>query len=144
MVMEKGSEIVTINDRVKEVRKAVGLTQEKFGGRIGLKRNSVSQVESGINAVTEQTINNICKTFDVNEAWLRTGEGPMLLEPTRAEALERWVGTVLKSEPDSFQRKVAEMMAVLTPEDWEYFADLAERMKKARTDSGPASVEEIE
>ena len=129
-----------MEERIKELRKSLGLTQAKFGELIGVRGNTVTGYETGLRSPSSAVINNICKTFDVNEEWLRTGKGPMLLEPTRDEALQRWVGTVLKSEPDSFQRKVAEMMTVLTPEDWEYFADLAERMKKARTESGLSSV----
>ena len=136
----KGGE--PVKNRIKEVRLHLNMTQQDFAEKIGMKRNSIAQIELGARNPSGAVINNICKTFDVNEEWLRTGTGPMLLEPTRDEALQRWVGTVLKSEPDSFQRKVAEMMAVLTPEDWEYFADLAERMKKARTESGLSSVKD--
>lgn len=66
-----------MNERVKKLRKTLGLSGEKFGERLGLKRNSISQIETGKNAPTEQTILSICREFNVNEEWLRTGEGDM-------------------------------------------------------------------
>ncbi len=62
-------------ERVKAVRKSLGLTLEKFGDKIGLKKNSVSQIENGRNDLTEANTKAICREFNVNEVWLRTGEG---------------------------------------------------------------------
>lgn len=62
-------------ERVKAVRKSLGLTLEKFGDKIGLKKNSVSQIENGRNDLTEANAKAICREFNVNEVWLRTGEG---------------------------------------------------------------------
>lgn len=63
------------NDRVKEIRSTLGLTLEKFGARIGITRSAVSNIEKGNRNLTEQTIKSICREFNVNEVWLRTGEG---------------------------------------------------------------------
>lgn len=67
-----------IGDRVKELRKVLGMTQEKFADRIGLKRNSVAQIELG-RETSDQTIFAICREFRVNEEWLRTGAGEMFV-----------------------------------------------------------------
>lgn len=69
-----------INERIKAVRKDQILTLERFGEYIGLKKNSLSQIENGKNAVSEQVILLICKVFNVDEAWLRTGTGHMYKE----------------------------------------------------------------
>lgn len=66
-----------MNERIKELRKELGLTLEKFGERIGMKKNSLSQIENGKNNVTEQLFKSICREFNVDENWLRTGEGSM-------------------------------------------------------------------
>lgn len=75
-----------IGDRVKELRKAMGMTQEKFADRIGLKRNSVAQIELG-RETSDQTIFAICREFRVNEEWLRTGAGEMFV-PTPASIVD--------------------------------------------------------
>ncbi len=70
-----------MKDRIRELRKSLGLTLEGFGAKVGMKKNSLSQIENGKNNITEQTILSICNANwngkKVNETWLRTGEGEM-------------------------------------------------------------------
>lgn len=76
-----------MKDRIKEIRKTLGLSGEKFGQNIGLKRSSISQLETGTNKPTDQVIKSICLAYNVNEDWLRTGEGDMFIE-TKESFLE--------------------------------------------------------
>ncbi|MBZ2387304.1 helix-turn-helix domain-containing protein [Anaerococcus murdochii] len=69
-----------MKDRIKKIRKALGLSGEKFGENIGLKRSSISQLETGTNNPTDQVIKSICLAYNVNEDWLRTGNGEMFIE----------------------------------------------------------------
>ena len=57
---------MTQNERIKEVRKSLGLTLEKFGERIGLKKSAVSLIENGKNAVTDANVKAICREFGVD------------------------------------------------------------------------------
>ena len=66
---------MTINERIKELRKSHGLTQEEFGKRIGLKKSAASWIEQDGNTIIDQNIRLICNAFHINEEWLRTGEG---------------------------------------------------------------------
>lgn len=75
-----------IGERIKQLRKALGMTQEKFADRIGLKRNSVALIELGRDT-SDQTIFAICREFRVSEAWLRTGAGEMFI-PTPASVVD--------------------------------------------------------
>lgn len=65
--------------RIFELRKTLHLTQSRFAARLGVKDNSISRLESGINNVTEQMIIAICREFGVNEEWLRFGNGEMFV-----------------------------------------------------------------
>lgn len=105
------------NERVKEVRKALRLTQEKFGERIGVKKNTISQIESGINGVTDQLRLAVCREFNVNEDWLRTGEGSMFVEPDEDEEISRFMGDILSGQPD-FRRRLISVLARMTPDEW--------------------------
>lgn len=78
---------MTIGERIKKVRRSLDLTQQEFCGRIGLKRNSISLIESGSRNTSDQTIYSICREFSVNEEWLRTGEGEMFA-PKASNALD--------------------------------------------------------
>ena len=63
-----------MNERIKEVRKSLGLTQQEFADRIGVKRNTVATYEGGRNIPIDSVVSLICKEFNVNEEWLRTGD----------------------------------------------------------------------
>lgn len=71
---------MTQNERVKEVRKTLGLTLEKFGDRLGIKKAAVSKIEKGENSLTDANIKAICREFSVDYMWLTTGDGEMFVE----------------------------------------------------------------
>lgn len=78
-----------MNERLKELRKYLGLSGEKFGEKIGLKKVVISQMENGKSGITDRTITSICKEFNVNEKWLREGEGDMFEPISEKEIRER-------------------------------------------------------
>ena len=69
-----------MNNRIRELRKALDLSQKEFAEKIGLKQNTISYMEKNGFTITEQNIKVICSQFNVNENWLRTGSGKMFLE----------------------------------------------------------------
>lgn len=64
-----------MNERIKSLRKALGLTQQEFADKLNIKRGAVANYEIGRNKPIDAVISLICKAFNVNENWLRTGEG---------------------------------------------------------------------
>lgn len=90
---------MTQGERIREVRKALGLTLEKFGEKIGMKKNSVSQIENGKNSVTEQVIKSICREFNVDYIWLTTGDGEMFVD-TDDDFIER-IDRIMVGEDDA-------------------------------------------
>ena len=87
-----------MNERLKKLRKTLDLTQQKFADRLGVKRNTVGQWECGINAITDQVVFSICREFDVNEEWHRTGEGEMFEQMTEQQKLLKYTGMLLKDK----------------------------------------------
>ena len=67
----------TLNERIKKLRKVFDLTQQEFAEKIGTARNNIAGYETGKRSPSEAVVSLICKTFNVSEAWLRTGEGEM-------------------------------------------------------------------
>jgi HTH-type transcriptional regulator/antitoxin PezA len=108
-----------MNQRLKKLRKSLDLTQQKFADRIGVKRNTVGQWECGINPLTDQTISSICREFNVNENWLRTGKGEMFIKQTRDEQIASFVGSIQSSEDDSFKKRFISMLSSLDESEWE-------------------------
>lgn len=99
------------NTRIKKLRKALDLTQQEFADRIGMKQNSIALIESG-RKTSNQTILTICREFNVNEEWLRTGNGEMFLPPPR-DALDELIAEY--KLPREF-RAVVEKYLALTPD----------------------------
>lgn len=102
-----------MNERIKELRDALGITLEEFGSRLGVTRTAISRLERGNRGVTDQMAISICREFGVNERWLRTGEGEMF-EQTRESVLDR-----LSTEYDLSreQRSVIEAFLDLDPQE---------------------------
>ena len=71
---------MTQNERVKEVRKSLGLTLEKFGNKLGVQKSAISKIEKGENSLTDANLKAICREFGVDYIWLTTGEGEMFVE----------------------------------------------------------------
>lgn len=108
---------MTENERIKDLRKALGLTQERFGERVGLKKSAISQIESGVNGVTDQLRLAVFREFNVNEDWLSTGEGSMFVELDEDEEIARSLGDILSDQPD-FRRRLISVLSRMTPDEW--------------------------
>ena len=123
-----------IKDRIKKIRKKYGLTQEKFGERIGVKQNTVAQYEMGRNIPLDSVISLICKEFNVREEWLRTGADPMMQSSSTDEEIGKFVADALKDKPGGFKRRLALALSRLDEDGWavlEQFANmLAEEEQK--------------
>lgn len=116
---------MTQGERIREVRKALGLTLEKFGEKIGMKKNSVSQLENGKNSVTEQVVKAICHEYNVDYMWLTTGDGEMFID-TDDDFIER-IDRIMAGE-DEARKSLFKFMLELSDED---IAALDRLMKKA-------------
>lgn len=87
-----------LNERIRKLRKALDLTQQKFADRLYVKRNTVGQWEIGRNELTDAAILSICREFNVNEKWLRTGNGEMFEELTEQQKILKYTGLLLNDK----------------------------------------------
>lgn len=87
-----------MNNRIKSLRRELGLTQEKFAERLSMKRNTIANYEIGRNEPIDAVISLMCERFNVNENWLRTGEGEMFEELTEQQKLLKYTGLLLKDK----------------------------------------------
>lgn len=121
-------------DRIISLRESLGVNQEEFAKRIGVSRNFISLVETGKRNLSDRTISDICREFNVNETWLRTGEGEMFTQMSRTDEISAFVGSILKGEPD-FRQKFISVLARMTPDEWQLLEkkvlELSEEIKKA-------------
>ena len=114
-----------IGDRIKEVRKIKGLTQQRFADELGLKRNTVGGYEIGTVTPSDRTIADISQKFDINESWLRTGEGEMMRPVSRDEEISSFMGDVMRGESEDFRRRLVAVLAKLDASEWEILEKMA-------------------
>ena len=92
-----------IHDRIKMIRKEIGLTQSEFGSRLGISRDVFANLENNRLAkpeTKEPLLRLICKEFDVDENWLRTGEGSMMKyeDLSQQEKIMKYASSLLKGD----------------------------------------------
>ena len=118
-----------MNERMKELRKALGLTLEKFGERVGVSKTAINKIENGTNNVSDRMLLSVCKEFNVNDEWLRTGEGEMFNELPEDEELAEIVGRVLAGE-DEFRKSLYKQIGKADPMFIEMLKDFVEQIYK--------------
>lgn len=119
---------MTVNDRVREVRKSEGLTLEKFGAKLGVGKVAISLIENGKNSVTDQMFKSICREFNVNEEWLRNGIGPM--HPELDEDVEYGQICAELGIADNRAKQIIINYGKFSEEDKELFWSFIDRLRK--------------
>ena len=126
-----------MKDRIKALRKALSLNQTDFGSKIGVKQSAVAAYESGSRTPLDSVIVSICREFGVNERWLRTGEGEMLMHLSREEEIMRFAATVVRDPDSEFQRRFVSVLARLTPEQWQLMEQMARKLLQEQAKESP-------
>ena len=112
-----------MNDRIKELRKAMNLSQEKFGELLGITKSGVSDIESGRRKVTDQHVIMLVNN-GVNEEWLRTGKGSMFVPKSKDEEIAEIFADIQKSGEDSFRHRLVSALARLDDDGWNKLEEL--------------------
>lgn len=107
-----------MNERIKELRKTLGLTLEKFGDKLGVTKVAISNIEKGNRNLTEQMIKAICREYNVREEWLRSGDGEMFVQLSYDEEIISFIQSVQQEDNNSFKKKFLKMLASLDDADW--------------------------
>ena len=124
-----------MNKRLKEVRKALGLTQQEFADTIGSKRNTIAKYETETNVPSTAVISLICSKFNVNEEWLRTGKGEMFIELSKSEEIASFMGDVLTDDDGSaFKKQLISVLSKLNENEWKVLESIAEKMADEKKD----------
>lgn len=105
-----------MKERFKELRKDLGLTQQEFADRLGIKRGTIGNYELGRNEPVDSVISLVCDRFNVNEQWLRTGEGEMYAEVSQDDYLHRMIDEMLSDKSAEMKRRLVSAILRLTPE----------------------------
>lgn len=127
-----------MKDRIRAIRRAKKLNQTDFGNSVAVSLSAVQKWESGENTPSDAVISLICRIYNVDEVWLRTGEGEMFRPMTREEEIAAFFGDVLSDRAPEVQRRLVTIMAKLPVEAWGFVEDLCQRVADEWTKKGPA------
>lgn len=119
-----------MNERIQAIIEAKQIKKVEFARRLNLSQPFVSDLCSGKSQPSSRTISDICREFDVNEDWLRTGEGEMFVHISRSQEVAEFVGDILKGEADTFKRRFVAMLARLDESQWEVLEQMVDDIKK--------------
>lgn len=103
---------------MKEARKSLNLTLEKFGEHLGVRKTAISKIENGENNLTEQMLKSICREFNISEEWLRDGTGDMFVDLSRDLQLARFFGEVQIDE--GFKKRFVSALSTMTVDEWAF------------------------
>lgn len=118
----------TINERIAQCIDASGLTKTAFAAKINVSQQHVSRL-SRDGTPSERTIADICREFNVDEHWLRTGEGDMFVHLSRNEELADFFSDILTDE-NGFRTRLISALARLDTDQWKLLEQVADNLIK--------------
>ena len=118
---------MTLGERIKEVRKTVGLTQVEFGEKIGIKGNTVTSYETNVRVPQEVTLKAICDKFGMNYEWLKYCEGEMISEVD--DDVLTLINKILSAE-DETAKQVFRAFANFDERDWQTVKKMIDNLQK--------------
>lgn len=107
-----------MHERLKELRTKLDLSQQKFADKLGIARGNIAAYEVNKNAPSDAVISLICKEFNVNETWLRTGNGEMFNPISKDEQIADMLSDVLKSSENDFKKRLISALSRLDDDGW--------------------------
>lgn len=87
-----------VNERIKIIRKKLELTQQEFADKLGIARNNIAGYETGKRSPSDAVVSLICAKFNVNEDWIRTGEGEIFEQLTDQQKVMKYTAMLLKDK----------------------------------------------
>lgn len=126
MVKEISERGTAMNQRMKMVREALGMSQANFAESADIGLGVIKNIDSNRTEPNDHFYNVLCARYNINRAWLETGEGEMFVEMSRAEKIGRFVADVLEDEPDSFRRKLIDILIELDEDGWQKLKEAAD------------------
>lgn len=123
-----------VNQRIKEVRQQLNLSQREFGERLGVSRGVLNNIESNVVEAKPLFIQHICTVYGVDPIWMETGEGEMFHKPSEAERFAE-LAAKIQSDPNEFKKRVFYALSLMSDEGWAAFQQAWEESEQKEKDT---------
>ena len=121
-----------MEERFKEIRRLLGITQAEFGKGINISQNYVWMIEKGERIPSDRMIADICRVYNVNEDWLRDGKGDPFMQLSREETIAEYVGRINGGNITAIDESIIKFMAETPVEEWETLASALRRCRETK------------
>lgn len=121
-----------MKNRLKEIRSNCNLTQQAFADRLQIARNNIAGYETGKRSPSDAVVSLICREFNVNENWLRTGNGEMYVSLNRQQEIAKLSADLFKTEKESFKSRLIMALAELDDDEWRMLESIAKKIAKKK------------
>lgn len=119
-----------MNNRIVQLRKNRGWTQDEFAEKMGISKNYVSLIENGRKTPGDRLVLDICREFGVNEDWLRNGNGEMKQSLTKNQEIGAFANEVMNLPDEAFKKRFVDALKKLDEKDWENLEGIANKLLK--------------
>lgn len=119
-----------MNNRIVQLRKSREWTQDKFAEEMGISKNYVSLIENGKKFPSDRLISDICQKFNVNEEWLRYGNGEPTIKRTKNQELITFAKDTMELSDEKFKKRFVEALTRLDENDWKHLEEIATKLLK--------------
>lgn len=119
-----------MNNRIKEIRKKTGLSQQKFADKLEISRGNIAAYEVGKNAPSDAVISLICSRFNVNKEWLLTGKGEMCQHLAKNQKIMAFANDTMELNDKNFKKRFVEALARLDENDWKHLEEIVNKLLK--------------
>ena len=121
-----------MNERLKELRIHKKLTQQEFADKLGTSRNNIAGYEIGRRSPSDAVVSLICREFNVNEEWLRTGEGEMFIQLSEEDEVAAYVSDLLEDDGENplylIIKEIMHTYNEVSPKSQEVLRDFSKRL----------------
>lgn len=121
-----------MKDRIRAVRKMLGLNQGEFAEKLGVSKSSAQKWDIGAAVPNAATLRLMADMFGVSEAWLKTGEGDMLRPMTEEEELTAFVADICREDAPEFRRRLVYVLSRLYDAGWNVIEKIVENLNEKR------------
>ena len=125
---------MSIESRIRDVRKHFNLTQSEFADQLGVTRNVISMYELSHVAPPPIFLDHLCMKYGVDPIWMETGEGEMFHKPSEAERFAE-LAAKIQSDPNKFKKRVFYALSLMSDEGWAAFEQAWNESEKKEKDT---------
>ena len=116
-----------MKDRVKKVRKNVGMTQQDFAKALNVSKSTIESIEYGRREMSDRTLKDICRVFHISEKWLTTGEGEMIQAPSREAEIAEMTARMFNADDVDYRYQLMRVLNQVSDEDMATLYELAKQ-----------------